>query len=130
MKQITFFYLKNTLFDHRVERKNLFHDSAHFMSWSYVIYPLFSPHFSSSLPLSSSPPPHSNFFEHWPSMNTAIFSPYLQANKREILTDYALPVAVILLSFIGSYIFRDIPGQCSSQYLLTGLLILFSCCFS
>lgn len=36
-------------------------------------------------------------------------TPYLQASKRELLADYALPVAVILLSFIGSYIFRDIP---------------------
>lgn len=35
-------------------------------------------------------------------------TPYLNANKREILADYALPVAVIVLSFIGSYIFRDI----------------------
>lgn len=40
-------------------------------------------------------------------------SPYLQASKRELLADYALPVAVILLSFLGSYIFRDIPGEWS-----------------
>ncbi|KAI1280565.1 Sodium bicarbonate transporter-like protein 11 [Halotydeus destructor] len=36
-------------------------------------------------------------------------TPYLQASKRELLADYAMPVAVILLSFIGSYMFRDIP---------------------
>ncbi|KAK7073733.1 hypothetical protein SK128_010606 [Halocaridina rubra] len=35
-------------------------------------------------------------------------TPYLNANKREALADYALPVAVIVLSFIGSYIFRDV----------------------
>ncbi|CAL4131631.1 unnamed protein product, partial [Meganyctiphanes norvegica] len=35
-------------------------------------------------------------------------TPYLNANKREILADYALPVAVIVLSFVGSYIFRDV----------------------
>ncbi|XP_045124359.1 sodium bicarbonate transporter-like protein 11 isoform X2 [Portunus trituberculatus] len=35
-------------------------------------------------------------------------TPYLNANKREVLADYALPVAVIVLSFIGSYVFRDV----------------------
>ncbi|XP_068230129.1 solute carrier family 4 member 11-like isoform X1 [Palaemon carinicauda] len=35
-------------------------------------------------------------------------TPYLNANKREVLADYALPVAVIVLSFIGSYIFSDV----------------------
>ncbi|XP_042225670.1 sodium bicarbonate transporter-like protein 11 [Homarus americanus] len=35
-------------------------------------------------------------------------TPYLNANKREALADYALPVAVIVLSFIGSYVFRDV----------------------
>lgn len=38
--------------------------------------------------------------------------PYLNANKREALADYALPVAVIVLSFIGSYIFRDVDREC------------------
>lgn len=37
--------------------------------------------------------------------------PYLQASKRELLADYALPCSVIILSFIGSYVFRDIPGK-------------------
>ncbi|RXG73946.1 hypothetical protein Avbf_08562, partial [Armadillidium vulgare] len=35
-------------------------------------------------------------------------TPYLNANKREILADYALPVAVIVLSFIGSFVFREV----------------------
>lgn len=39
------------------------------------------------------------------------FRPYLQASKRELLADYALPCAVLLLSFIGSFVFRDIPGK-------------------
>ncbi|CAB4065399.1 SLC4A11 [Lepeophtheirus salmonis] len=34
--------------------------------------------------------------------------PYLQAGKREVLTDYALPVAVICFSFVGSHFFRDV----------------------
>ncbi|RWS15462.1 sodium bicarbonate transporter-like protein 11, partial [Dinothrombium tinctorium] len=38
-------------------------------------------------------------------------TPYLQASKRELLADYALPMAVIFLSFIGSYIFQDIPVE-------------------
>lgn len=39
------------------------------------------------------------------------YRPYLQASKREILADYALPCAVLLLSFVGSFVFRDIPGK-------------------
>ncbi|XP_070563551.1 solute carrier family 4 member 11-like isoform X2 [Ptychodera flava] len=35
-------------------------------------------------------------------------SPFLDANKREMLADYALPVAVITMSFIGSFIFKSI----------------------
>ncbi|CAG2105510.1 unnamed protein product [Medioppia subpectinata] len=38
-------------------------------------------------------------------------TPYLQASKRELLADYALPCAVLLLSFIGSFVFRDIPVE-------------------
>ncbi|MPC26979.1 Sodium bicarbonate transporter-like protein 11 [Portunus trituberculatus] len=38
-------------------------------------------------------------------------TPYLNANKREVLADYALPVAVIVLSFIGSYVFRDVKRK-------------------
>jgi len=35
-------------------------------------------------------------------------TPYLQAGFREALADYSLPVAVIVTSFIGSYLFRDV----------------------
>lgn len=42
------------------------------------------------------------------------WSPYLQASKRELLADYALPCSVIILSFVGSFVFRDIPGKCTS----------------
>ncbi|KAI2809354.1 hypothetical protein BLOT_000502 [Blomia tropicalis] len=38
-------------------------------------------------------------------------TPYLQASKRELLADYALPCSVIILSTIGSYVFRDIPVE-------------------
>lgn len=37
-----------------------------------------------------------------------LFRPFLNANKRELLSDYALPVAVIIMSFVGSYIFREV----------------------
>jgi len=35
-------------------------------------------------------------------------TPYLQASKREMMADYALPVAVITFSFIGSYLFSEV----------------------
>jgi len=35
-------------------------------------------------------------------------TPYLNASKREILADYALPVSVLIMSFFGSYVFRDV----------------------
>ncbi|XP_012943311.1 sodium bicarbonate transporter-like protein 11 [Aplysia californica] len=35
-------------------------------------------------------------------------TPYLTAGKREILADYALPIAVLFVSFFGSYIFGDV----------------------
>ncbi|CAG7819037.1 unnamed protein product [Allacma fusca] len=35
-------------------------------------------------------------------------TPYLQASKREALADYALPVAVVTLSLIGSFFFQDV----------------------
>ncbi|XP_071952176.1 solute carrier family 4 member 11-like [Antedon mediterranea] len=38
-------------------------------------------------------------------------SPLLDASKRELLTDYALPVSVLFMSFIGSYVFRDIKVE-------------------
>lgn len=35
-------------------------------------------------------------------------TPFLTEGKREILADYALPIAVLLMSFFGSYVFRQI----------------------
>ncbi|CAG2106713.1 unnamed protein product [Medioppia subpectinata] len=37
-------------------------------------------------------------------------TPYLNGNKREMLTDYALPLAVITFSFVGSFLFSDIKA--------------------
>lgn len=37
--------------------------------------------------------------------------PYLAAAKRELLADYALPLAVIAMSFVGSFVFDDIYGE-------------------
>lgn len=39
-------------------------------------------------------------------------TPYLQASKREMLADYALPVAVIALSFLGAFVFREVESEC------------------
>ena len=36
------------------------------------------------------------------------FRPFLNASKRELLADCALPVSVLLMSFFGSYVFRDV----------------------
>lgn len=38
-------------------------------------------------------------------------TPFLEAGKRELLADYALPTAVIVMSFLGSFIFDDIYGK-------------------
>ena len=35
----------------------------------------------------------------------------IKANKRELLADYALPVAVISFSFIGSFVFDKVSLQ-------------------
>ncbi|RUS79245.1 hypothetical protein EGW08_012975, partial [Elysia chlorotica] len=35
-------------------------------------------------------------------------TPFLTAGKREMLADYALPLSVLLVSFFGSYVFRDV----------------------
>ena len=37
--------------------------------------------------------------------------PFLNASKRELLADCALPVAVLLMSFFGSYVFRDVKRE-------------------
>ncbi|XP_033608910.1 sodium bicarbonate transporter-like protein 11 isoform X2 [Cryptotermes secundus] len=46
----------------------------------------------------------------WLSVSIYNFNktPYLQASKREALADYSLPMAVITVSFIGSYFFGDV----------------------
>ncbi|XP_014662386.1 PREDICTED: sodium bicarbonate transporter-like protein 11 [Priapulus caudatus] len=36
-------------------------------------------------------------------------TPFLNANKREVMADYALPIAVIVMTFVGSYLFRAVP---------------------
>ncbi|KAH9366081.1 hypothetical protein HPB48_011202 [Haemaphysalis longicornis] len=38
-------------------------------------------------------------------------TPYLQAYLRDLLADYALPVAVVVLSFVGSFVFSDVPAE-------------------
>ncbi|XP_067663108.1 solute carrier family 4 member 11-like isoform X2 [Haliotis asinina] len=35
-------------------------------------------------------------------------TPYLTSGKRELLADYSLPVAVIIMAFFGAYVFRDV----------------------
>jgi len=35
----------------------------------------------------------------------------LNAGKRELLADCALPVAVLTMSFFGSYVFRDVQRK-------------------
>ena len=42
----------------------------------------------------------------WQSLNVDCC--YSQANKRELLADYALPVAVLSFSFIGSVVFDKV----------------------
>ena len=37
--------------------------------------------------------------------------PFLNASKRELLADCALPVSVLLMSFFGSYLFRDVKCE-------------------
>ncbi|PSN47888.1 Sodium bicarbonate transporter-like protein 11 [Blattella germanica] len=46
----------------------------------------------------------------WLSVSLYNFNktPYLQASKREALADYSLPMAVLIVSFIGSYFFSDV----------------------
>jgi sodium borate transporter 11 len=34
----------------------------------------------------------------------------LSAGKREILADYALPIAVVTMSFVGSFFFQKVKG--------------------
>jgi len=44
-------------------------------------------------------------------------TPYLTAGKRELLADYALPVAVIIMSFVGAFAFKDVSMKKSFELL-------------
>ncbi|ESP04405.1 hypothetical protein LOTGIDRAFT_136234, partial [Lottia gigantea] len=35
-------------------------------------------------------------------------TPYLNSAKRELLADYSLPVSVVIMSFFGAYVFREV----------------------
>lgn len=38
-------------------------------------------------------------------------SPFLSKTKRELLSDYALPLAVLIMAVVGAWIFEDIPKE-------------------
>ncbi|XP_070382428.1 solute carrier family 4 member 11-like isoform X1 [Dermacentor albipictus] len=38
-------------------------------------------------------------------------TPYLQAYLRNLLSDYALPLAVVAFSFVGSFVFKDVETE-------------------
>lgn len=38
-------------------------------------------------------------------------TPYLDATFRNLLADYALPTAVIAMSFLGSFVFSEVYGK-------------------
>lgn len=38
-------------------------------------------------------------------------TPYLQTYLRNLLSDYALPVAVVVFSFVGSFVFKDVETE-------------------
>ena len=44
-------------------------------------------------------------------------TPYLTSAKRELLTDYALPVSVIIMSLVGSILFGQINRKCRKRRL-------------
>ena len=52
----------------------------------------------------------SNFITTWKMSLFLCSRPYLNASKRELLADYALPVSVIFMSIIGALLFKDV--QC------------------
>uniref|UniRef100_A0A8C2FNJ8 Solute carrier family 4 member 11 n=1 Tax=Cyprinus carpio TaxID=7962 RepID=A0A8C2FNJ8_CYPCA len=43
-------------------------------------------------------------------------SPFLHAKVREVVSDCALPISVVIFSFVGSYLFIDIQRESSSKY--------------
>ena len=56
--------------------------------------------------------------------------PFLNASKRELLADCALPVSVLLMSFFGSYVFRDVKRQytLNKWSTVTSLIVGLSVC--
>ncbi|XP_032782535.2 sodium bicarbonate transporter-like protein 11 isoform X2 [Daphnia magna] len=38
-------------------------------------------------------------------------TPFLSTGKREALADYALPIAVLTMSFVGSFLFQDVKAE-------------------
>lgn len=38
-------------------------------------------------------------------------SPFLSKTKRELLSDYALPLGVLLMAIVGAWLFEDIPKE-------------------
>lgn len=53
-------------------------------------------------------------------------TPYLTSAKRELLTDYALPVSVIIMSLVGSLFFSQINGKSDEVLLLKFVFLYFS----
>ncbi|XP_070197517.1 solute carrier family 4 member 11-like [Littorina saxatilis] len=50
-------------------------------------------------------------------------TPYLTAGKREILADYSLPIAVVIMAFVGSFLFDDVEiGKSFDPNARTGAL--------
>lgn len=41
----------------------------------------------------------------------SFYSPYLNDKIREVVSDCALPISVVIFSFIGSYLFLDIQRE-------------------
>uniref|UniRef100_A0A8C7IU94 Solute carrier family 4 member 11 n=1 Tax=Oncorhynchus kisutch TaxID=8019 RepID=A0A8C7IU94_ONCKI len=48
-------------------------------------------------------------------------SPYLHAKVREVVSDCALPIAVVIFSFIGSFLFLDVERELAQFDKLTGM---------
>lgn len=44
-------------------------------------------------------------------MHVFPYSPYLNGKIREVVSDCALPISVVIFSFIGSYLFLDIQRK-------------------
>uniref|UniRef100_A0A672P4W6 Solute carrier family 4 member 11 n=1 Tax=Sinocyclocheilus grahami TaxID=75366 RepID=A0A672P4W6_SINGR len=55
-------------------------------------------------------------------------SPFLHVKMREILSDCALPISVLVFSYVGSYVFNDIA--CESLYKKTTLFFFYNLKFS